>query len=115
MGKSGDKKRTYSGDEVKQYLGVLSEDFQGRVSAIGEQFSGLHKKIDSHTKMIGDIAVRMTGMESRLSAVELNTAITKEDVEFIKSHLKQKVDQEEFSALVRRVSLLERKSFGTKR
>ncbi|MEK7140018.1 MAG: hypothetical protein AAB805_01730, partial [Patescibacteria group bacterium] len=70
---------------------------------------------DSHTKMIGDIAVRMTGMESRLSAVELNTAITKEDVEFIKSHLKQKVDQEEFSALVRRVSLLERKSFGTKR
>ena len=95
-------------DDVKQYLGALSEDSNERISAIGEQFSGLHEKLDSHTEMIGDLAVRM-------SKVELNTAITKEDVEFIKSHMKQKVDQEEFSALVRRVSLLERKAFSSKR
>ena len=93
----------------------MSEDFQGACFCYRRTVLRFAQKIDSHTKMIGDIAVRMTGMESRLSAVELNTAITKEDVEFIKSHLKQKVDQEEFSALVRRVSLLERKSFGTKR
>jgi biotin transporter BioY len=32
--------KSYSGDEVKRYLGTLSENFQHKVSAIGEVFLG---------------------------------------------------------------------------
>ena len=40
--------KSCSGDEVKRHLGSLSEDFQHKVSAIGEQFSS----IQSDTKEI---------------------------------------------------------------
>lgn len=92
--------KSYSGDEVKRYLGSLSEDFQHKVSAIGEQFGGLNTKIDkintkldehgrvlnSHTQMIGQL---MT------------------DVQEIKNDLKQKVDRTEFARLEKRVLAIE--------
>ncbi|MDO8471175.1 MAG: hypothetical protein Q7S49_01010 [bacterium] len=39
----------------------------------------------------------------------VNMQIVKEDIEFIKSGFKKKVDAEEFAALARRVSILERR------
>ncbi len=99
--------KTHSPDEVKRYLGSLSEDFQHKVSAIGEQFGGLNTKIDnmnvkldehgrilgSHTQMIGKLAKDMTEV--------------KKDVQEIKTDLKQKVDRQEFARLERRVISLE--------
>ena len=40
--------------------------------------------------------------------LNVNSEIIKEDIEFIKSGFKKKVDVEEFAALARRVSILER-------
>ena len=74
--KSPKLQESYSTDEVKRYLGSLSEDFQGKVSAIVEQVGGLlvemrqvrdtqvehttfHKQtktiLGSHTEMIGNL------------------------------------------------------------
>lgn len=81
-------------EATERYLGALSEDFHSRVDAISEQYGDIAEKLDSHTEMIGSIKV--------------DIEIIKEDVEFIKGSLKKKVDVEEFSALERRVSLLEK-------
>lgn len=117
------KKPTYTGDEMKRYLGVIHEEHMDGLKAIGEQFIDVNRKLDehtrlldSHTEMIGGLAVRMTSVEAKLDSVEtkvggmeMKMTVMQEDIEFIKSGLKRKVDQEEFDALIRRVSVLERR------
>ena len=92
-----------------RHLGVLVERTDHNVSVIAEQYGdikadigGIKKtldshsaKLDSHTEMIGNLTV--------------NLEIVKNDVEFIKQGMKRKVDAEEFSALERRVALLEKR------
>lgn len=85
-----------------RHVGVLVEDMNHRVGVIAEQYGdiksdigGIKKTLDSHTDMIGNLAV--------------NLEIVKGDVEFIKHGMKRKVDVEEFSALERRVALLEKR------
>ena len=92
----------YGGDEMKRYLGALHEEHMAGLKAIGEQFvdvdrrfEGIDRKLDSHTEMIGQMHVKIS--------------IIQEDIEFIKSGMKRKVDQDEFDALIRRVSVLERR------
>lgn len=58
-------------EEIKHYIGVVSQDFQRRVSAIPEQFGGLHEKLDSHTGIIGRMAA--------------DVEIIKENLEFSKA------------------------------
>jgi len=89
-------------EDIKRHISALSEEFQGRVKVVAEQFGGLNTKIDrihntldSHTDMIGKLAVDME--------------IVKTNVEFIKGSLKKKVDYDEFLALERRMSVLESK------
>ena len=43
---------THTTDEVKRYIGAVTEDFQHRVSAIAEQFLGLNEKIDANTNLL---------------------------------------------------------------
>ncbi len=62
-------------------LGVIIEHVDGKVSLVAEQYGNIQK----------------------------NMEIIKTDVEFIKHGLKRKVDVEEFAALERRVSLLEKR------
>ena len=90
-------------------LGVLIEDNNHKISAIAEQYGDINKKLDSHTEMIGGLAVRMTSMEIKIVNMEMNIAVMREDIEFIKSGMKRKVDQDEFDALIRRVSVLEKR------
>jgi peptidoglycan hydrolase CwlO-like protein len=87
---------SHTTDDLKRYLGSLSEDFQHKVAAIGEQFGGLNKKLDMHTEMIG--------------AMQEDLTVMKSDIEIIKADLKKKVDYDEFHALARRVANLEQKS-----
>ena len=75
-------------------LGVIIENVDSKVGLIAEQYGDIKQTLDSHTEMIGKIAV--------------DTAIIKEDIEFIKNGLKKKIDIEEFAALEKRVALLER-------
>ena len=91
-----------------RHLGVFIEHVNDGVKLIAEQYGDIKKDIgdikqtlnshtkalNSHTEMIGKLIVDM--------------AIVKEDVEFIKGSLKKKVDIDEFSALERRVALLEK-------
>jgi hypothetical protein len=81
--------------EVKRYLGSLSEDFGAKVDGIAEQYLSLDNKLDGVVEIVGKLAEDMT--------------VVKQNIEFIKGDLKKKVDYDEFSALERRVAVLERK------
>lgn len=81
---------------MKRYVGALSEEFKGQVSAVAEQFSGLNKKLDVHTEMIG-------GLKEDLE-------VMKEDLAIIKADVRKRVTYEEFESLTKRVILLEKKS-----
>ena len=91
-----DIQRAKSDEDMKRHVGALSEEFQGRVKAVAEQFGGLNEKLDSHTEMIGKLVVDMD--------------IVKTNVEFMKDSLKKKVDYEKFTLLENRVSLVELKA-----
>lgn len=87
-------------EEIKRHIDVLKEHFDDKVEIIAEQYGdiqnklqGLEKTQNAQTEMIGNLAVDLT--------------IVKEDVEFIKTSLKKKVDVDEFSMLEKRVSRLE--------
>jgi peptidoglycan hydrolase CwlO-like protein len=82
-------------EEVKRHISILKEDVDGRVQTIGEQYGSIDKKLDSHAEAITE--------------VKEDIAIIKMDIEFIKAGIKQKVDVEEFSALEKRVAILESK------
>lgn len=115
------QKSESSADEIKRYLGALAEDFQGRVSAIAEQFLGLNEKLDNHTQMFVEINVRLDGMDGRLDGIDVrldkvdgildtHTQMIGQlmvDVQEIKIDLKQKVDKSEFVPLEKRVTALE--------
>jgi chromosome segregation ATPase len=109
------KDTTHSTDDVKRYLGSLSEDFQGRVSALGEQFAGLNRKIDEqsrkldeHGRKLDEHGRKLDEHSRKLDAhTEMIGAIA-EDVAIIKGDLKKKVDYDEFQALTRRVAILEK-------
>jgi|GEM_PF-6371617 len=40
---------------LKQHTGILIEEFQHRVYAIGEQYDGIQKTLEVHTKMLEEI------------------------------------------------------------
>ena len=82
-------------EEYQRYLGVLKENFDSKVQMIIEQYDSIIQRLDAH--------------DARLVAVEKNIEIMKVDISFIKGSLKQKVDVEDFSALEKRVILLEAK------
>jgi len=91
--------------DVKRYMGALSEEFQGRVSAIAEQFQGLHdqidgihNKLDEHTKIL-DMHTEMIGMLME-DVSEIKEEL-KEKAD--KSDLKKKVNYDEFASLERKV------------
>jgi basic membrane lipoprotein Med (substrate-binding protein (PBP1-ABC) superfamily) len=101
--------------DFKRYIGAISEDFQHRTAAIAEQYTSIRKTQDAHTEMIDTVAEDVSILKEKTAAIERierDVAITKEDAEFIKSGMKRKVDFEEFAALERRVSLLEKQRGG---
>jgi len=84
-------------EEIKRYIGALSEDFQHGLSAVAEQVSGLNEKLDmemkkvnakldTHTEMIGGMAV---------------------DIQEIKNVLEEKADKKSVALLEGRVSRIE--------
>ena len=77
------------------HFGILLEAVSDNVKLVAEQYGDIKRTLDSHTEMIGRLAV--------------NLEVVKEDMGFVKNSLKKKIDVEEFSALERRVTLLERR------
>ena len=81
--------------KFQRYLGVVAEDFASKFNLLAESISGVQEQL---------IALR--------DMVAKNTEdieIIKMDISFMKHELKQKVDQDEFGVLEKRVLLLEKK------
>ena len=111
-------------------LGVLIEHVDEKVGLMAEQHGEIRKDInsikktqDSHTEMIGNLAVGLEVVKGDLGIVRktldshtemigglaVDLVVVKEDIAFIKNSLKKKVDYDEFAALERRVLLLEKR------
>ncbi len=86
-------------DEIRG-LGAMIEHVDDKVSLVAEQYGDIKKTLDNHTKIL-DNHTEMIGY------VKMDIEVIKADIAFIKGGLKRKVDVEEFSALERRVALLE--------
>lgn len=86
-------------EEIKRHEKILLEDFQSQLKVIAEVQIEQGKKLDDHSRKL----------DALLEMVANNT----ENIEFIKSMLKRKVDIEEFEALTKRVMLLEKKILQT--
>lgn len=93
--KNNNKQKSSDIRQEIRHLGVIIENVNDGVKLIAEQHGDIKKTLDSHTDMIGKLAVDLT--------------IVKEDIAFIKGTLKKKVDYEEFAVLERRVALLEKR------
>lgn len=89
--------------DMKRYVGSLSEDFQGRVRAIGEQFSGLNRKLDAHDEQFK--VVHLT-----LGSIKEDLEVMKEDLAIIKFDVKKRVTYDDLTTLTKRVLLLEKKA-----
>ena len=100
--------------EIRRHMSALSEDFQGRVKVVAEQFGGLNGKIDrlqdtvdSHAEMFGKIQHTIDAHTEMIGILMVDVSTIKANVEFLKGGLKKKVDYDEFLALERRLSLVE--------
>ncbi len=113
--------KSYSGDDVKRYLGSLSEDFQHKVSAIGEQFGSIHADTKETRALVGAqgklLNLHTLMLSSQAETLKAHTEMIgrlMEDVQEIKTDLKVKVDRQEFARLERRVISLESLVHGKK-
>lgn len=86
-------------EEYQRSVAVIFEDFKSSPQLIAESLSELQKQLSELRDMV---AKNSEDIE-----------IIKMDLEFIKTGLKKKVDIDEFSALERRVALLEKRRSGS--
>ncbi len=75
-------------EEFQHFVGIMKEDVDSKMELIGEQYGSIKD-------MIGSLAEDMQ--------------IVKSDIEFMKGALHKKVDYDEFTALEKRVAILEAK------
>ncbi len=100
--KNKKQKNQTNADQELRRLGVLIEHVDDSVGLIAEQQGDIKKTLDNHTKILNS----HTDMIGKL-AVDME--IIKTDTEFIKHSLKKNIDIDEFAALEKRVLLLERR------
>ena len=113
------KKKSTENDDLKsgiRHLGVIVEHIDGKVSLVAEQYGDIKKDINdikntlnSHTETLNSHTETLNSHTEMIGRLNIDVTIIKEDVEFIKSSLKKKIDIDEFSALERRVALLEKR------
>jgi len=130
MAKAKSSKEQLNISQEFRKLGVFIEHVDEKVGLIAEQHfdikkdtGSIKKTLESHTEMIGNLTVGLEVVKGDLGAMKktqeshtemigdlaVDLTIVKEDVSFIKNSLKKKVDYDEFSALERRVLLLEKR------
>ena len=93
--------------DIKRYIGAVSGDFQHRVSAIAEQFSGLHDKLDKHSTEISSINDKLDEHGRILNSHTEMIGRLMIDVEEIKVGMNEKVSRSEFNKLESRLVSLE--------
>lgn len=98
MPKSPNKKNAladvlkHSDDDRKRYIGAITEEYQGRVTAIAEE-----------------MRAGFTAVNGKLDEVKEDIEVMKGDIATIKFNHITKVDKSEFVGLRHRVDMLERK------
>ncbi|MBI3632105.1 MAG: hypothetical protein HY225_01520 [Candidatus Vogelbacteria bacterium] len=116
--------------QKKEYLEVLADDMNGKFDILIDGQKMLSDKLDEHTEILNRHSEILSSHSEILSnhseilsshsekldshtemigSIKTDVEIIKEDVAFLKNGIKRKVDAEEFSALERRVILLEKK------
>ncbi|MCK9352329.1 MAG: hypothetical protein WCT49_04600 [Candidatus Paceibacterota bacterium] len=100
------KKESHT-EEIKRYIGALSEEFQHRVSAIGEQFSSLHEKLDEHGKKLDEHGKKL---DEHKRILDMHTEMIGEmsvDIQEIKDILDEKADKKSVILLEKRLLRVE--------
>jgi hypothetical protein len=85
--------------EFGSQTGVLVEEFQHRVAAIGEQYGNIKKTLDSHTEQIANILVDAHSIKLDMNDVKYQ----------MKLNLDRKVDKVNFVDIESRIRVLEKK------
>lgn len=87
-------------EEIKRYIGAVTENFQHQVSAIAEQFLGLNEKLDAHTEILYSHTEMLNTHTEMIGHLMV-------DMEDVKIGLQQKVSRDEFNKLESRLVSLE--------
>lgn len=95
----------------------FKEQNQELTSAYNRQSKLLLEEFEHRLSVIAEVQVEHTkkfeAVFKKLDAIMEMTALNSENIEMIKGMLKRKVDLEEYEKLERRVSLLEKKLYGS--
>ncbi len=108
-------------EEITRHFDVVAEDVKSDVRALAEKVSDNTEKLTVLQSQVGDNTEKLTVLQSQvgthteklaslqdgLQNVQDTLGIMKLDIGFIKNELKQKVSQEEFTLLEKRLSILE--------
>ena len=107
-------KSPYLEQEIRN-IGALLEHTDDRVTAIAEQYGEIKKTLDQHTSILDhhtDILDQHTSKfdshEGMIGGIATDLKIVKEDASSIKNSLKKKVDIDDFTPIVRRLTHLEK-------
>lgn len=87
---------------TERYLGALNEMHGQTLKAINENFILVNKKLDSHTEIIGNLL-------EDVSVLKEDVKMVKGDIKNIRVILENKVNNKEFTPLVRKIQKLESK------
>lgn len=103
-------KETYSKDEMKRYLGALTETHNEHLKGIKEGFQIINRKLDSHTEILNRHEKILNTHTEMIGNIMEDVSVLKDDMQIVKKELKKKVDYDEFLSLVQRVNKLEAKN-----
>ena len=99
----------HTNDDLKRYIGAVSENFGHQVSAVAEQFLGLNDKVDSLAGKVDSLNHKLDSHTEMIGRLSEDMEIVKSNIEILKSGIRIKVDYQDFEALEKRVRLMETK------
>lgn len=88
--------------EIKRHMSALSEEYQGRLDLIVEQFGGMNKRFDRHDEQFQSVHKKLDSHAEMIARIMVQ-------LQEIKSDMRQKVDLQQFARLEKRVALVEAK------
>ena len=78
-------------EDIKRHMGALKEDFQDKVKVIAELSLSIKKTVDSHTEMIGNLAVDVETLKDDVKVLKDDMVVVKSDLQIIKTDVEPRV------------------------
>jgi flavorubredoxin len=101
--------RGHTDDDLKRYIGALGERLEHKIDSIAEQHGGIMRKLGEHDQRFEKIERKLDVHTVMIVELKEDVTIIKQDVETIKADVRKRVTYDEFSALVKRVGMLEKR------